>query len=481
MSEHVFALDIGTQSVTGVLLKERNQQFEVIDFCSKQHDERAMLDGQIHDIVQVAEIIKLVKNELEAKHGPLRKVCVAAAGRALKTVQAAKTVQIKDRPIVSLEEVKHIELSAVQNVQLTLLNENDKNVFTNYHCVGYSVLHYKLDGEIIRSFIDQTGNEATVEIIATFLPKVVVKSLLAALDRANLSMEALTLEPIAAIDVLIPDSMRKLNVALIDIGAGTSDIAITNHGTVTGYSMVPIAGDEITEAISNEYILDFKIAEQAKQEIVTNHQTKVIDILGFEHTITYDELKQKILQKVKQFSTILANEIRTLNGKAPQAVMLIGGGSLTPQLSEQLAASLQLPENRVGVRGIEAIHRLHQDNVLPSGPDFVTPIGIAISAKNNPIHYVSVYVNDTIIRMFEMKQLTIGDCLIQAGIEINKFYGRPGLAMIVYVNGKEVILKGKYGEQPKIYLNNTRTNVNNLIKSEYKIVIIKYKEGADPK
>src|SRR5690625_7700979 len=88
--------------------------------------------------------------------------------------------------------------------------------------------------------------------------------------------------------------MRKLNVALIDIGAGTSDIAITNYGTVTGYSMVPIAGDEITEAISNEYILDFKVAEQAKQKIVMNNQAEVKDILGFEHTITYKDLVPKI-------------------------------------------------------------------------------------------------------------------------------------------------------------------------------------------
>src|SRR5690625_2439955 len=82
--------------------------------------------------------------------------------------------------------------------------------------------------------------------------------------------------------------------------------------------------------------------------------------------------------------------------------------------------------------------------------------------------------------MFEMKQLTVGDCLIQAGIEVNKYYGRPGLAMIVYVNGKEVVLRGKYGEQPKIYLNNTRTNVNARIQSEDRIVIKKGRDGADP-
>src|SRR5690625_5489769 len=73
------------------------------------------------------------------------------------------------------------------------------------------------------------GDKATVEVIATFLPQVVVESLLASLERADLTMEALTLEPIAAIHVLIPDSMRRLNIALVDIGAGTSDVAITKR------------------------------------------------------------------------------------------------------------------------------------------------------------------------------------------------------------------------------------------------------------
>src|SRR5690625_3252998 len=358
MSNHIFALDIGTQSVTGVLLQKNNQLFDVIDFCTKQHEERAMLDGQIHNVIQVANIITEIKESLEKDHGPLKKVCVAAAGRALKTIHSEKSISIEDRLITNNEEVKHLELSAVQNAQKRLIKENDEKTFHQYHCVGYSVLHYKIDGDIIGSFIDQTGSEATVEIIATFLPRVVVKSLVAALDRANLSMEALTLEPIAAIDVLIPESMRKLNVALIDVGAGTSDIAITKEGTVTGYSMVPVAGDEITEAMSNEFVLDFKVAEQAKQNVVMNKQADIRDILGFEQTITLENMVEKLSDKIKEFAKLLGNQIIMLNGQAPQAIMLIGGGSLTPRLTNQLAAALQLPENSVAVRGIEAIQPL---------------------------------------------------------------------------------------------------------------------------
>ncbi|MEI3606120.1 pilus assembly protein PilM [Pseudogracilibacillus sp. SE30717A] len=479
MNEHVFALDIGTQSVTGILLEKVQKEYKIIDFCVRHHQERSMLDGQIQNVVQVADVISEVKEQLEKNNGPLTKVCVAAAGRALKTIQTEKTIDINEQPITTEEEIKHLELSAVQQA-LVNLTEQNKNQFSHYHCVGYSLLHYKLDGEKIGSFIDQIGEKATVEIIATFLPKVVVESLIAALERANLTMEALTLEPIAAIHVLVPESMRRLNVALIDIGAGTSDIAISNNGTVIAYGMVPTAGDEITEAISDEYLLDFKVAEETKQQLVNTGQATIHDILGFESEITLEDVVPKIENSIDQLASLLAQEIRLLNGKAPQAVMLIGGGSLTPEIHTKIAEHLQLPSNRVAVRSIEAIQHLQHNEQLPTGPEFVTPIGIAISATQNPLHYLSVYVNDKITFMFETKQLTVGDALIQAGIDVNKYYGRIGLASIVTVNEKTVTLRGGYGELPKITVNDEEASVSSFIKSGDRIAIMKGQDGKHP-
>ena len=479
MKDYVFALDIGTQSVTGILLEKVETTYRIIDFCVRHHEERAMLDGQIQNVVQVAKIISEVKLELEKKHGLLNKVCVAAAGRALKTIQAEKTLEIKDKPITSEEEIRHLELSAVQQA-LANITEQNKSQFSHYHCVGYSVLHYKLDGEKIGSFIDQVGDKATVQIIATFLPRIVIESLLAALERAELTMEALTLEPIAAIHVLVPESMRRLNVALIDIGAGTSDIAISNHGTVIAYGMVPTAGDEITEAISDQYLLDFKVAEKTKQTIVNEKSATVHDILGMETTITYEDLVIQISDSIDELAHLLAQEVRLLNGKIPQAVMLIGGGSLTPKLNEKIAEHLQLPPNRVAVRGVEAIQNLEKNDKVPTGPDFVTPLGIAISATQNPLHYISVYVNEQITFMFETKQLTVGDCLIQAGIDINKYYGKIGLAAIIMLNGKEMILRGKYGESPKIFVNEKEATVDHPIRPDDKITISKGENGTSP-
>src|SRR5690625_6815087 len=115
-------------------------------------------------------------------------------------------MSLDNQAIKDEQVIKHIELSSVQEAQKTLMEEHIINKDASYYCVGYSVLHYELDGIHIGSLIDQIGYEARVKIIATFLPKMVIESLLAAIERANLEMDALTLEPIAAIDVLIPQS-----------------------------------------------------------------------------------------------------------------------------------------------------------------------------------------------------------------------------------------------------------------------------------
>lgn len=478
MKEPIFALDIGTQSVTGILLEKNEEEYEISDFVVKHHEERSMLDGQIHDVIEVASIINEVKKDLEKTYKPLHHVAVAAAGRALKTIRTEKTVKIADHPFTRTDDIAFLELSAVQKAQ-TLLAKQEKHDFSTYHCVGYSVLHYYIDNETIGSLIDQDGEEAKVEVIATFLPKVVVQSLLSALERANLSMQALTLEPIAAIHVLVPASMRRLNVALIDIGAGTSDIAIANEETIVAYGMVPTAGDEITEAISDAYLLDFKVAEQVKKDVV-NHQTATVeDILGFETTITYDELIPHIEKSVDKLARLLADEVMQLNSKTPQAIMLIGGGSLTPLLNEKLANYVQLPANRVAIRGTDAIKHVNMGDKIPAGPEFVTPIGIAVRASEEPLKYTSVFVNDKTTLMFDTKHLTVGDCLIQAGIDLAKYYGSLGLSRIITYNGKPLTLRGLPGEAPIISVNGQEASIDDIVHSGDRISIEKGKEGQN--
>ncbi len=476
MTETLFALDIGTRSVVGIILEKSDKRYKIIDILSQEHSERAMLDGQIHDVTAVAKVISQIKNKLEEKHGPLKKVSVAAAGRALKTEKATASIEIKGKPIIKHEDILHLEYSAVQEAQNTVAEKN--TLHSTYYCVGYSILYYRLDGQEIGSLIDQSGNAASVEIIATFLPKVVVESLLAALKRANLEMQALTLEPIAAINVLIPPTMRRLNVALVDIGAGTSDIALTDSGTIIAYGMVPIAGDEITEAISDFLLLDFPLAEAAKRKLINQDVITVTDILGFEIEMSKKEIVSHITPALERLAEAISQEILELNnGKSPKAVMLVGGGSQTPLLINLISKHLHLPENRVAIRGIDAIQNVEFDNGLYQGPELVTPIGIAIAADKSPIQYLSVLVNGQPIRLFDMEQTTISDCLLTAGIKLKNLYGKPGMAKIIQFNGQQITIPGQHGTMPKIRLNGQDVALDHTVKNDDVIELMQGDDG----
>lgn len=413
-----------------------------------------MIDGQIHNILSVANVISDIKEILERKHGPLKRVSVAAAGRALKTTEGSMTIDISENVLIQDEDINRLELSAVQHAQQKLLTSDSMSKDEYYYCVGYSVLHYNLDGEEISHLLDQTGQAASVDVIATFLPRVVVESLLSALKRAGLEMEALTLEPIAAINVLIPPSMRRLNVALVDIGAGTSDIAITDANTVVAYGMVPIAGDEITEALSNHYLLDFPIAEQAKRSLSSDNDIVMRDILGFEQIVQSSEVISIIRPAIKRLAQSISNEIKRLNHRhSPQAVMVVGGGSLTPTLTKELSTCLDLPENRVAIRGLDALTNVTFATGIPSSPELVTPIGIAIAARRAPIHYISVTVNDKTIRLFELKDMTVSDALLAANVKARQLYGMPGLGMSISINGHDKIIPGEHGTPSTVRVN----------------------------
>ena len=219
-----FSLDIGTRSVIGSAGIVKGTKIDVIKECYIEHHERAMLDGQIHDISLVTKTVKSViqnlENELNVK---LEKVNIAAAGRFLKTVNSKAELDLNKDESINSEWIKTLELKAIKEAEESIAKE----VVGELYCVGYSVVNYYLNGYIISNLLGHKGENISVEIIATFLPKSVVDSLYSVMDKCGLRVSSLTLEPIAAIEAVVPQKLRLLNIALVDIGAGTSDIAIS--------------------------------------------------------------------------------------------------------------------------------------------------------------------------------------------------------------------------------------------------------------
>ncbi|BEU88574.1 hypothetical protein TAMA11512_20380 [Selenomonas sp. TAMA-11512] len=477
--EPVFALDIGTRSVIGIVAeKTDSHMMRILATVRREHKTRAMLDGQIHDVPQVADIIREVKNELIERVGPLTGASVAAAGRALYTMTAETEAELGG--IVTDEEQRALDFAGVQAAQAKLATSKIMDDPSRYYCVGYSTIQYTLDGVPLKSLIGQRGKLAKATVIATFLPRQVIDSMQSALRDVQLDMRALTLEPIAAINVLIPPTMRHLNLALVDIGAGTSDVAITKNGSIVAYGMVPLAGDEITEAISQRYLLDFNVAEHVKRSASAGQAVKFTDILGSDYELSAADVISPVMPNIQSLADAIAKQILELNGDSPQAVMLVGGGAQTPALSALVAKALSIPENRVSVRHPDAVEGVESIPLELQTPDAVTPLGILKIASINLLHFLSVYVNDEEINLFNFRDLTVSDALLNAGIQLKKFNGKPGLGLMVTVNEEKKFFPGTLPSMARVLMDGEDTTLDTVVKEGARITVVAGDDGTTP-
>jgi len=477
----MFSLDIGTRSVVGILSKKEGKKYIILDFEILEHPDRAMFDGQIHDIAKVTEVVKVVIENLEIRNGfRLEQAAIAAAGRALKTERAVFELDIDVTKEVDKAITDSIEMQAIQFAQKKITDSQD--LHTSYYCVGYSVVNYFLDKSMILNPIGHRGSKISVDIIATFLPHIVVDSLYSVVHKAGLEVMNLTLEPIASINVAIPSNLRLLNLALVDVGAGTSDIAISKEGSVVSYGMVALAGDEITEKIAQTYLLDFNGAEKLKVGLFKQEENHFTDILGMSHVLKTEEILSQIDDIIVHITKEIADNIIQLNKKAPSAVFCIGGGAQIPGFTQYLATALSLPKERVVIKSVETLEMIEFQCEQLKGPEFITPIGIGVTAfEERDQDFVQVNVNDTAIRLFNSKPLQVSDALILTGYNARSLISERGDSYFLTIDGVEREIKGEYGEPARIYINGASAHLDTKINHKDLITVVPAEKGKPRK
>jgi cell division protein FtsA len=475
-----FALDIGTRTVIGLLTELEGERIKVLDFEVKEHKERAMLDGQIHDIRKVAEVVDEIKKELEKRSNQeLKKVSVALAGRFLKTVVGHNQMDVSHYRRIDQDVISNLEMGAVKNA-IEEMRQYSEDL--DMYCVGYSVLHYFLDGEWMKSLLDQRGRRAEVKVIAAFLPSHVVDAMFAVIESVGLEIEHMTLEPIAAVELTVPIDLRRLNLVLVDVGAGTSDIAVSRDGTIIAYGMVPKAGDEISEKISSDFLLDFNSAESVKRELNVKDEFTVRDILGNELKISKEEILKSISPVLEDIVTEIVEQIMELNGKPPAAVMIVGGGAKIPGFAERLSQKLGLPRSRVALKNIEDLHIVEDSTGSLKGSEFITPVGIAYTCSKGIARiFTKVTVNDKDVYLLGLDpSMTVLQALLQLGYKIEELIGKPGPGITFNVNGEVVVRKGSLGKEAPVFVNKERASLRTIVNNGDIIEIGKPENGLPP-
>ena len=470
---NVFGLDIGTRNVVGTVgYQTDDKEFVVTAQYVREHETRAMLDGQIHDIGRVAKTIKEVKDELEKQTGqPLEEVCIAAAGRVLKTVTTHVEYEYAQESVVTGEDVHTLNLLGIEKAQEALKEVNDTSY--KFYCVGYSTVKFFLNDEVFISLEGHKANKIGEDIIVTFLPEDVVDGLYAAVGQAGLSVANMTLEPIAAINVAIPENYRMLNIALVDVGAGTSDISITRDGSIIAYGMIPHAGDEMTEVIVQHFLVDFNMAESIKLQSTTSDTVTYKDIMSIEHTIPAQDVWDVAAPVVDNIAQEVSAKIRELNGdKTVSACFVVGGGGKIHGFTEKLAEDLDLPEERVALRGEEVLGDVtFEQEDIKKDPLLVTPIGICLNYYDQRNNFIMVRFNGERIKLYDNNRLTIVDAALQAGFSNDELFPKRGTPINFTVNGVARLVRGEAGEGAVVTMNGKPASINTPLEPNSEIVI----------
>ena len=470
---NVFGLDIGTRNVVGTVgYQTDDKEFVVTAQYVREHETRAMLDGQIHDIGRVAKTIKEVKDELEKQTGqPLEEVCIAAAGRVLKTVTTHVEYEYAQESVVTGEDVHTLDLLGIEKAQEALKEVNDTSY--KFYCVGYSTVKFFLNDDVFISLEGHKANKIGEDIIVTFLPEDVVDGLYAAVGQAGLSVANMTLEPIAAINVAIPENYRMLNIALVDVGAGTSDISITRDGSIIAYGMIPHAGDEMTEVIVQHFLVDFNMAESIKLQSTTSDTVTYKDIMSIEHTIPAQDVWDVAAPVVDNIAQEVSAKIRELNGdKTVSACFVVGGGGKIHGFTEKLAEDLDLPEERVALRGEEVLGDVtFEQEDIKKDPLLVTPIGICLNYYDQRNNFIMVRFNGERIKLYDNNRLTIVDAALQAGFPNDELFPKRGTPINFTVNGVARLVRGEAGEGAVVTMNGKPASINTPLEPNSEIVI----------
>ncbi|MEG1994095.1 MAG: cell division protein FtsA, partial [Oscillospiraceae bacterium] len=213
-----------------------------------------------------------------------------------------------------------------------------------------------------------------------------------------------------------------------------------------------------------------------KTEIVFN------DILGFEQTITLQEVVETMKEAALKLCAEIAERIISVNGDAPSAVFLAGGGSKLSGLCEEVARCLNMDVKRVAVAGNNFKICAVSDFYDLNNPEYATPLGIAVSAGMNLINdSFRVMLNGKNAKLFRSGSLSVRDVLMMNGFSFNDLIGRSGENIIYNINGKRTTIYGGHSLPAVLKVNDTDARISQTVHAGDVIIFEPAVHGKDAK
>jgi len=367
----VVGLDIGTTKVCAIVGEAFEDGLSIIGIGS--HPSRGLRKGVVVNIESTVDSIRKAVDEAELMANcEISAVYAGIAGGHIKSFNSHGMVAVKDREITE-HDVRRV-IDAAQAVAIPM----DREVI---HSLPQEFIIDDQDG--IREPIGMNGVrlEAKVHIVTGAVTS--AQNIIKCANRAGLNVSDIVLEPLASSDAVLSDDEKELGVALLDIGGGTTDLALFSEGSMKHSYVLALGGDHITNDIAVGLRTPAADAERIKKKFGCSYSR----ICSVEDRIPVPsvggrqprELSRKILAdiiepRMEEIMTLVHDEIVRLGLEKsfPAGIVLTGGTSLLEGVQElaeevfEMPARLGTPENVGGL----------QDVV--SNPMYATGVGLVI-------------------------------------------------------------------------------------------------------
>jgi len=271
------ALDIGTEFVKALIGQVRqDNSIEIIGVGRAHQALKDMQAGAIADIASVVENCDQALNQAETQAGiSVRTTIIGIAGELVKgtttTVRVARKVPSTPLELNEMEKIVRLvqERAEARAKQELAWELGGKEV--EVRLVNSALVSIEIDGYPVTNPIGFQGKDVVVQLYTAFAPMIHIGALEKTAQELDLDLLAVAAEPFAVARAVIGDKPNQsLSAILMDVGGGTTDIAVINDGGVQGTKMFGIGGRAYTRAIERELNVEFDQAEELKLGLSTN-------------------------------------------------------------------------------------------------------------------------------------------------------------------------------------------------------------------
>jgi cell division protein FtsA len=332
--QYIVGLDIGTEFIKALVGKITGDGLEIIGTGRSHQELSDMQAGAISDIAAVVSNCDQALSQAEQQAGvSARSAIIGIAGELVKgtttTVRARRKDADKELDVGEVERIISLVQQRAQEKARQQLAWELGGKEVEIRLVNSALVRIEIDGYPVTNPVGFKGKEVMVQLYTAFAPMIHIGALERTAQELDLDLLAVAAEPFAvARSVVGDDSSAAMSAILMDVGGGTTDIAVINDGGVQGTKMFGIGGRAFTRGVERDLGVSFLQAEELKVGLSTNKtpQKKVPEI---------ETSLKKTLEVWTGGVELALSEFPQLD-HLPHRILLCGGGSSLDLLVQQL-------------------------------------------------------------------------------------------------------------------------------------------------